>query len=284
MAQEVQTQTPQGGAGTGVAVFDYGEFAGAGFENAKASDFKPSFLRVLQPGSPELETVKGAKAGLILDNVTNDLYEAINVVVGVREHVFCAWLPRKEGGGGGGGFGGVFQLDDPAIQPALGTVKKFERGEDGKLVLPEFDIGDKTFQLVETVYNHCAQIAPNGAVFPVTIPFYSTGLPVAGDWYSIQRRQMIPGTNKEMPLFAHVFKLSTIKVEKNGNRWYNFQPSWAYDTAEASRLSPDSEFFKAGASIWQAFKKGTADVNYAAGGAGNAPTGGGKKNADDVPF
>lgn len=262
MGTDVATQS-SGGA---VAAYDYGQFAGAGFEGTTAADFKPSFLRVLQGNSPQVESVEAAKPGLIIDSITNDVYPSVVVVPAVREHVYVAWKPRSAEGGssGGSGFGGVYQINDPKVQEALKKVGRFQRGADGKMILPEIDNGE--FQLVETVYFHCVQLLDNGAMVPVTLAFFSTGLPVASTWLTMMNRQVIPGTIQPKPLFAHAFKLGSVKSQRGTMSWYNFAPTWANNNAQGSALAPDSALFQAGASIYTAFKQGRVDVDYSASG------------------
>lgn len=277
----VEAEKPQGG--TGVATYDYGADAGAGFEGSKPSDFKPSFLRVLQSNSPQVvDALPGAKAGLFIDSITNEMFDNILFVPAVREHVYVAWKPRNEGGGGGEGFGGVFQLDDPMVVKQLATVEnKFERGDDGKLILPRTPDGE--FQLVETVYFHGPQlIEESGAVIPATVPLSSTGLPVAAAWFTMMRKQIIPGVGKPFPLFAHVFRLGSNKVTKKGNTWFVPTVAWGKGAAVDSRLDPKGDVYTAAKQLATSFKEGKVKVDYAAGGQGDGPA---KKSADEeIPF
>jgi hypothetical protein len=202
-------------AGGAVAAYDYGKYAGAGFENTTAADFKPSFLKILHGGSPLLEQVNGAKPGIIIDTVTKDLYPEILFVPAVHEHVMCAWVPRSPDGSGSAGFGGVYQLNDPAIQAALKAAPPFQRGEDGKMVLPTIEKEGVLYELVETRYFHGVQILPNGAQVPASLTFYSTGLNTAKEWLSMLQRQMtvLPnGRSIPLPLFAHVTKLGVTRA------------------------------------------------------------------------
>lgn len=268
-------------AGNVPAVYDYAKYAGAGFEGTTAADFKPSFLRVLSGSSPELETVNGAKPGLIIDSVTNDLYSEILFVPAVRERVFVAWKPRTSDGGSSGAdsFGGVFQPNSAEVLEALKGFVKFQRGADGKVLVPKLAGGE--FDLIETVYFHGVQVLADGSLVPASLSFYSTGLSVADDWYTTMRRLVIPGTGNPMPLFAHVTKLGTLKTEKGTFKWYNFAPSWANGSAADSRLSPESEIFKSAASVYDAFKSGKVDVDYAKGGSATASD---AKADKEVPF
>lgn len=273
-------------AGGAVAAYDYGKYAGAGFENTTAADFKPSFLKILHGGSPLLEQVNGAKPGIIIDTVTKDLYPEILFVPAVHEHVMCAWVPRSPDGSGAAGFGGVYQLNDPAIQAALKAAPPFQRGEDGKMVLPTIEKEGVLYELVETRYFHGVQILPNGAQVPASLTFYSTGLNTAKEWLSMLQRQMtvLPnGRSIPLPLFAHVTKLGVSKSERGSYRWYNFQPMWQNGTADTSRLAPDSGTFKAAAAVYDAYKAGKTDIDYSQGGG----QGGGEaaaKGDKEIPF
>lgn len=284
MTTDVATQEQPKGS-TAVAQYDYGQYAGAGFEGTTAADFKPSFLRVLQGTSPEVEMVEGAKPGLIIDSVTNEVFTEVNFVPAVREHVMVAWKPRTpEGGGGGNGFGGVFQLNDPKVLEACAKVEKFTRGADGKMVLPEINGGE--FQLVETIYFHGVQALADGNMVPASLSFYSTGIPVAMDWYTSMRRQMIPGKGVPFPIFAHVTKLGVTKKERGTNRWWVFNTTWANGTAEKSRLAPDSELFKAAVAVRDAFNDGRTKINYEQATNSDGEAGGKSDNKSDaeIPF
>lgn len=286
MATKNEVAVPEKPKGsTAVAAYDYGEDAGAGFENTKPSDFKPSFLRVLQSNSPlVVDEYPGAKAGLIWDNITNEFFPEVQFVPAVREHVYVAWKPRNEGGGGGEGFGGIFQLSDPMVVKQLSTIEdKFARGEDGKIILARTPDGE--YQLVETVYYHGVQVLGEaGGIIPATVPLSSTGLPLAGTWFTKTARQIIPGSaGKPYPLFAHVFKLGSMKVEKRQNKWYVLTEAWANGSAEGSRLDPASDLYKAAKSVATAFKEGKARVDYAQAGSGEA-AGGATKKDSEIPF
>jgi hypothetical protein len=289
---EVATTKPAGA----VATYDYAAFAGAGFEQTTAADFKPSFLRILHGTSPQIETVEGAKPGLIIDTITNEVFTEVVAIPCAAEHVFAAWKPRDPQGGGSGGdaFGGIFKLDDPSIQAALAKVGKYERGDDGKIVLPEIEKDGAIYQLIETRYFHCIQVRPNGSLVPVTLAFSSTGHKPATSWLTMMNNEqmvMPNGELKPLPFFAHAFKLGVNKTERGTLRWYNFAPSWANGKAGDSRLDPASPQFRAAVAVYQAWIKGKVDVDYAAAGQGESSDGSGagkgkgKNGADaEIPF
>lgn len=286
---EVATK-PQGA----VATYDYGDDAGAGFENVKPGDFKPSFLRILQSNSPQVsDELPGAKAGVWWDTVSNEGFEYILAIPAVYEHVYVAWKPRNDGGGGGAGFGGVFKPEDPMVVEALAKHaaehdSKFERGDDGKIIQPKTPDGE--FDLTETAYFHGPQLVEeSGAIYPITLPFSSSGLPASQNWLSTMRKQVIPNTGKPYPLFAHIFKLGTAKKENKFGKFYVPSITWARGgTAVGSRLDPASDLYLAARAVSVAFKEGKAKVDYAQSGGSDAAAGGtgGKKSGktDEIPF
>ena len=107
--------------GTAVAVPDYGDMAGNGFENQTNEDVAIPFLNLLQPMSPEVDKdedtyIKGATAGRMINSVTKELFpeEGVFVVPCDTQHVFVEWVPRTEGGG----FVGIHQINDPIVLAA----------------------------------------------------------------------------------------------------------------------------------------------------------------------
>jgi hypothetical protein len=275
-----------------VATYDYGDDAGAGFENVKPGDFKPSFLRILQSNSPQVaDELPGAKAGIWWDTVSNEGFESILVVPAVFEHVYVAWKPRADGGGGGQGFGGVYKPESEVVVEALKRFNsehdsKFARGEDGKIIAPKTPDGE--YDLMETFYFHGPQfVEESGAIFPVTLPFSSSGLPPAQNWLSTMRKQIIPDSGgKPYPLFAHLFKLGSVKKENAKGKFYVPSVTWAKGNAKDSRLDPKGDLYQAARSVSIAFKEGNAKVDYAQSGGSDAPAGGAGsgKSKGDIPF
>jgi hypothetical protein len=66
-----------------------------------------------------------------------------------------AWKPRTEGGGEGRASAACTSWTTRWSCRQLKGIDKFERGDDGKLVLPRTPDGE--FQLIETVYFHGVQ-------------------------------------------------------------------------------------------------------------------------------
>ena len=95
MANAVKTKSD-----TKVATLDMDMFeqdAGAGLSNLGTEDLALPFLKVLSKQSDELDDIDGAKAGDILNTVTNTLYKGkINVVPCAYQRRFIQWQPRNQ--------------------------------------------------------------------------------------------------------------------------------------------------------------------------------------------
>lgn len=261
---------------------DYGDF-GDGFENTTRADFKLPWLRVLDAKSKQVETVQGAKAGLIINTVTNALFQTALFIPAITEAYYVEWKPRNQGGGGGQGFVAAHKATDPMVVDALNKLgNKFQKGADGKIILPKSPAGN---DLVETYYVHGVQvIEETGDCVPAMIAFSSTGIPVYQSWLTTARLETYLGADgkrKSKPLFAHIYRLGSVKVEKNGNSWYNFAVTFANGSAAKSLLATDSGFFLAGKAVHDAVTSGEQDTKVDHAGASVAPA---ATVEEEIPF
>jgi hypothetical protein len=269
-------------AKTDVAVYDYGSDVGAGFENVTAADLKIPFLRVLQSNSPQVESVPGAKAGAWLNIVTNALFpDGVEFVPAHHEHYYVEYERAPDGQRlpGGEGFRGIHKATDPMVLAAISKAgSKFARDEaTGKIIPPKSPDG---FDLIETQYMYGIQVMPDGALLPAVIAFSSTHLPVYQTWLSTAFYEMIPGTAKSKPLFAHRYKIGSVKKTRGANSWYVPTIGFAGGNAKAALLDPKSDLYQAAKSVAKRVVEGQVDVDHAAGGDGN----GGDKASSEVPF
>ena len=90
---------------TALAVIDNSIFeadAHAGLDNVAQEDLALPFLKVLSQLSPELESVEGAKAGMIYNTVSGQVFDGtqgIKVVPCHYERKYIEWTPRGQGSG-----------------------------------------------------------------------------------------------------------------------------------------------------------------------------------------
>lgn len=263
------------------AAYDYGQYAGAGFEDTSREDYALPFLYVLQANSKILTERDDLKAGMLFNTVTEEGFEA-NVDKGQpgipfipchREHVFGEWIPRDEGGG----LVGIHSPDSDIVIAAKENHKFGEwKTPDGKHELVD------TFQ----IYGLYGRDLEAGDVDSIAFPFTSTKIKIYRQWMSRANTIKITlpnGAKVTPPLFAHVYRVQTKLVEKGGNKWFVPQITFWADNAAAARLSPDNPIFQRAAEFYETCKEGGVQVNIES--ASKASTGGrepGEDIAEDI--
>jgi hypothetical protein len=212
----------------GMAVYDYGEDAGAGFEGTSQADYAIPFLSVLQTNSPEVEKnndrfIEGAEAGMLFNTVSKELYDGDEGIVFVpcdRAHQFVEWKPRESGGG----FVGVFSPDSDMVELA-----KKQSVEFGRLKTDEGN------DLIETFYMYgllLRDFEGQGGYEFVMIPFASTKIKV---YRQIMYRMR---TQAGVPLFANRLQITSVPQKNNKGSFYNFKIEPAGEDVESSLLPP----------------------------------------------
>lgn len=237
------------------AAYDYGEYAGAGFENQSRDDYSVPFLEVLQGLSPEIEQLDSAKPGHIINKVTKDLYagkDGIAFVPCFTQHVYVEWVPRDSGGG----FVATHALDSDVVRVAKENAPRM-----GKIVLENGN------ELLETFYVFGVQVAEDGSSSQAVIAFTSTKIKKYKAWMTKARTIQIRlpnGSKINPPLFAHVYRLKTIKESNKHGEFYNWDITFNAEKAEDARLSVNSETFQEAVQVMELVKTGMAKVDYSA--------------------
>lgn len=258
------------------ATYDYGEHAGAGFENTSKDDFSIPFFNVLQATSPEIETIDVAKPGMIINSVTKDLFkgnEGIAFIPVLTQHVFVEWKPREQGGG----FVAVHQLDSDYVVHAK------ETQEFGEYKTPNGN------DLVETFYVYGLRVSEDGAEQAV-LAFTSTKIKKYKAWLTKARAIQIalPGGRRVTPpLFAHRYRVKTVKEKNNQGEFYNVEITFDGENAVACRLAPDSEYFQSALAVKTMVESGQAKAAYQTqDGGGQSESSGRRASAseEDAPF
>lgn len=213
----------------------------AGWETTNADDFAVPFLNLLQSNSPQVKKkhelhVPGAEAGMMIDSVTNRLYDGDDGAVIVPVHLekkIVEWVPRDDGGGGGAGFVAAHSPQDPMVIEALQKAN----GDKRKMTSPDGN------DLVETKYLYCLILDDEGEFQDsCMIAFSKTKLQPLRLGLSTIRKAKGSG---EIPLFANRLRLTTVLDSNNqGQDYYNFKLEPAekgetpQDAVVNSRLAP----------------------------------------------
>jgi hypothetical protein len=208
-----------------------------GFEDFTQADLAVPFLIVLQKGHPQVEegnpkAVPGAKAGMLMNTVTNELFDGklgVEVILVHRIHNFLEWIPRDDGGG----LVNVFAANDPVV---LDIQRKAGR-KFGKL-----KIGDNN-DLVETFNVFCLMTKPNGQRERIVLGFSSTNIRPYKNWMTqamSQTHQLEGGQQAPLPMWAHRYRVTTQFQQKKGNSWYTFNVGFSDGSAEKARIPEDA--------------------------------------------
>jgi hypothetical protein len=252
--------------------FDYGEYAGVGFEDTGKDDYSIPFLAVLQQMSPELETMEAAKAGMLINSVTQDLFkgsEGITFVPCARIHQFVEWVPRTQGGG-------LVGMHEPGSDVVVAAKERNAGGDFGKLSHNGND-------LIETYYVYGLHVVSEDEFYPVCVTFSSTKIKKYKAMMTKANMVQIKlpnGRRVNAPIFAHTYSLKTVPEKNNKGSFHNFEINFSAGSATPSRIPTSSDLFQAAVSLNKMVTSGEAKADYAKADGGSS--GGSEGNSADI--
>lgn len=278
MSKQVASRAPT----TVGEVIDYGNFAGQGFEGQSQADISIPFITVLQGLSPQVERIDGAKVGMLINTVTEELYkgdEGLLFVPALTQHVFVEWVPRAKGGG----FVGVHPITDEAVVKAteLARVRNAEikaSGKDEKRVQARLDNGN---DVIETFYIYgalCDEELPLGmAVIACT----STKIKAYKKFNTRVRTHLVstPSGRVNPPMFANLTRLLTTKEKNSQGEFYNFDFQPANGSLKDSLLRTDDPRFLAAIDVKKMVESGKARAAFE-----SQDAAGGDSPSEKTPF
>lgn len=194
-----------------VMAADFAADAGLGMEGADKSSFAIPFLSILQGLSPQLETVDGAKPGLFINSITNEVFKEVFVIPCAFQRRFLRWAPRSEGGGYKGEYN--------PVDIETGKIAGVQTNAEGRLMLENDELKDTRnhFVLMQT---------ESGAWTGALLSLSSTQIKKSKRWMSlilgIEMRNA-QGKPFNPPSFSHVYKLSAVKEENSKGSWWGLQ-------------------------------------------------------------
>lgn len=180
--------------------------SGAGLENIHKEDTKIPFLRVLQALSPQLQDgdpayIEDAKAGMLLNSVTGEVYDGKAGVLVIPVHfekVYIEWKPRTEGGG----FVNQFTTKDEAEEEA-----------------------DEANDIVDTAHHYCLIRSERDEVWqPIVIPCKSTMLSVSRGWNAMMQSVIFKNKDGKVftpPSYACIYGMTTARQQNDQGTWHN---------------------------------------------------------------
>lgn len=225
--------------------------AGSGLQNVTATDLAMPIIRLLQSNSKQCKRsegvyIPGAVEGMMLNNVSNELYdskEGIRVIPAYWEKVYIEWKPDR------GGLAGIHPVNTP-----LKDQVTMKADKEGKLI-PTLPNGNS---LSETNQHYCLIIKDNGSFEPAVISMASSQLKPSRIWNSLMKKivlQMSNGQHFTPASYYMTYKLTTMPVTKDNNSWYVFKVETAGET-------PTKELYQAAKAFEKAVSSGKVQVKH----------------------
>lgn len=201
------------------AGLSFEEDAGMGLEGADKASFAIPFIFILQPLSPVVaeSTVEGAKAGMFMNNITNELFTEVDVVPVAFQRRFLRWAPRKLGGGYKGEY-------NPADVES-GAVEGVVRDESGRYWFDGTD-KDANDALKDTRMHFVLLVRDDGSFTPALISMASTQIKRSKKWLSRIQNIQVRGASGKLftpPSFSHVYRLTTVKESNDQGIWWSYE-------------------------------------------------------------
>lgn len=237
-------QKPASIGGTAIAKpLDFSADAGKGLEGTSKADFAIPFLIMLQGLSPQLETVKGAKPGLMLNTITGELYASIMVIPCAYQRRFVRWAPRSMGGGYRGELSpldveagtvkGLSQVNGMYLMDVPAGATPFDK--DGKALYDKLNDTRNHFVLAQS---------ESGAWQPALMSLSSTQIKKSKRWMSrIQGLELKQGGKTfTPPSFSHTYRVTTEKEKNAKGDWWGFAIALDAPIADANLYEAAKRF------------------------------------------
>jgi hypothetical protein len=227
-----------------LATFDMEADAAQGAQNISQEDLALPFLKILGQLSPEVNKrdgkyVDGAEPGKIINTVTNELYDTLNVVPCHYKRQYIEWQDR---GTSTGAPVAMHEADSDIVSQTT-------RGKDYKDRLPNGNYLDNTASHFVLTLGNTPQTA--------LISMKSTQLKVSRKWNSMMMGIKMQGKNGLFtpPTYSHIYKLSTVQMSNDKGTWFGW---------DVSKVSPveDKAIYDMAKSFAESVGKGEVQAKH----------------------
>jgi len=185
--------------------------ANQGAQNISQEDLALPFLKILGQLSPEVNKrdgkhVEGAEPGKIINTVTNELYDEINVIPCHYKRQYIEWADR---GTSTGAPVAMHEADSDILSQTT-------RGKDYKDRLPNGNYLDNT----ASHFVLCLGDNPATAL----ISMKATQLKVSRKWNSMMMGLKLQGKNGLFtpPTYSHIYNLKTVQMSNDKGTWFGW--------------------------------------------------------------
>ena len=214
MKQETQIATRENAGPLATNVFEAD--AGQGIANIKQEDLALPFLKVLGQLSPEVNTrdakhVEGAQPGMIVNSVTNELYDGnkgVEVLPVYYKRQYIEWQDRGESKGA--------------------PVNIYDAGDDIPQTTRDKSNKDRLANgnYLENTVSHFVVLlgkTPTTAL----ISMKATQLKISRKWNSMMMGIKMQGKNGLFtpPTYSHIYKLKTVQQSNDKGTWFGWDVS-----------------------------------------------------------
>lgn len=234
---------------TAVAIISSSVFeqdAHDGMDNISSEDVALPFLKVLSPLSPEVvDGNSGAKAGMVFNTVTGQLYDGtkgIQVVPCHFERKYIEWSPRGQGTGA-----------PAAIHAATSDImsKTFRKPGDSR------DYLDNGNYIENSAQHYVMVLDEEGNSSPALIVMKSTQLKKSKKWNSMMMTAKMVGEKGPFtpPSYSYVYRLTTVKESNDKGSWFGW---------EVERVGPveDAALYHTAKAFCLSVKQGEVNVKH----------------------
>ena len=188
--------------------------ADKGSQNMTQEDLALPFLKVLGQLSPEVNKrdgkyVEGAEPGKIINTVSNELYDQINVLPVFYKRKYIEWQDR---GTSTGAPVAIHEADSDIISQTT-------RGKDYKDRLPNGNYLENTADHFVILMGSSPQTA--------LISMKATQLKVSRKWNSMMMGIKMQGKNGLFtpPTYSHIYSLKTVPMSNDKGSWFGWDVS-----------------------------------------------------------
>ena len=185
-----------------------------GSQNMTQEDLALPFLKVLGQLSPEVNKrdgkyVEGAEPGKIINTVSNELYDQINVLPVFYKRKYIEWQDR---GTSTGAPVAIHEADSDIISQTT-------RGKDYKDRLPNGYYLENTADHFVILMGSSPQTA--------LISMKATQLKVSRKWNSMMMGIKMQGKNGLFtpPTYSHIYSLKTVPMSNDKGSWFGWDVS-----------------------------------------------------------
>ena len=219
--------------------------ADKGSQNMGQDDLALPFLKVLGQLSPETNKrdgkyVEGAEPGMILNSVTNELYDGtkgIQVLPAFYERKYVEWQDRGEGKGAPAA---IHNADSDIVSTTTRDKSFKDRLPNGNYL--------------ENTANHFVVVlgkSPQSAL----ISMKATQLKISRKWNSMMMGIKLQGKNGLFtpPTYSHIYTLKTVQMSNDKGTWFGW---------DVSKVGPieDKSVYESAKSFAEKVGKGAVQV------------------------